>query len=641
VKQKGFLVSAVAALTAMMLTVGCTGSESSGSNGSERMASISGSVASSSFQEARVGSARNENGTMSLTLADLEVYVIYFTGTKVDEVRADVNPATGSWTFDVPLNSQITAIVRDKTTLDIVGPITFVNSLEKDMSGNDKESLTFSFNAGASLGAIELSEDGKFKVAVTPALIAVANVTSTVPAQAFDFSGSWTLNAFSGTLPPTHKTACAPGAIDCHGPTAGEPIYLAKLTGKKFSYTGGTCATYATSGTGSCLEGAGTIGTDDVHAAQIWAGGSVIQACGFKTGFAADDARAFGRIHLDPADMPIISGSGVTVPTQLGLGRVTFSTPAGYGEEGNAWMKTGALSDWDIMDCKNIERTGSDSKKYNLNVCSGTLSNAASGYQAMGPGGCIDSTTGKPVIVKDWMTLNGLTATHGNSTHPALADMNIHTSTYTGVSGSVASSAAFTCTHVYGIFSDAGATVPVPSVYMASFNKVTAGATCSGIGDDLQRYRCYANAYYKDDSRNESGCSMEYRFNWQASTIADFVSIDGSRDKPKGQHLTGVVTYSPDGKSFTLEDEENLSVSVQNGEASIICRIANKTILKATSVNASTILVDLTESAFLKDSTIAACVGEKNNSTADGGHGSELYRRLSDGNQKFLFTLNK
>jgi hypothetical protein len=306
-------------------------------------------------------------------------------------------------------------------------------------------------------------------------------------------------------------------------------------------------------------------------------------------------------------------------------------------------MKGGATSNWDIMDCKSIERTGSDSKKYVLNVCKGTLSNAATGYQANGPGGCMDQSTGTPVVVKNWQTLNGMTPTcTGPTNHPALSNMKVSSCSFSGVSTNVASAAAFTCSNTWGTFTDANATTPATNgVFMQTFTKVNAGSLCSGISDQLSKYKCYANAYFSDPTRNDTGCSTEWRFNWNAANVNDFVVSSDSHDKPKQQYLTSIVDYSADGKSFTLEDKETEGVSVTSGTSSIVCRIARKTIIKGSQISTTKILVDLTQSAYLVDSTVAACIGEKNNSTANSGYGTELFQRMKDGNGKFLFYLNK
>lgn len=641
-------------LSTFLLATGC--GDTSASSGGGANITLSGSISSTPFIQARM-SRMSDNGTMAVTLTDLEIYVVYFSGTSVGVVQATLD-GSGNWSFDVPRGSQINAIVRNKNDQELLGPITFVDARDKDMSGNDKETTTYSFKTGASLGAIELSADGKFKVdATAPSIVDAANTLSKAPDSAIDFSGSWVLGTYSGAIPSGYSGACPAGSSnrssECHGPEVGEAIYLARLSGKKFSYTGGNCATFASAHTGACAATDGTVSDIDVDAAQIWGGGAAVQACGFKTGFSADDARAFGRIHIAPADLPMISGTGVTVPTQMSFGRVTFTTPAGYGTNGGdagpnnlPWMKGGATSNYDIMECTNVSRTGSDSKVYNLNVCKGTIDvghGGGVGYQAMGPNGCVDAA-GKPVIIYNWGGLVGGVCP-GQTAHPALANMYVNSCSYTGVSGAVASAAAFTCTNVYGTFTNAAATAPAAAgAYLASFLKVNSGSLCSAIVDDLQRYRCYANAYFQDGgNRNSGGCSTEYRFNWQAQTAANFVQVDESRDKPKQQYLTSVVTYSPDGKSFTLEDEQGESVSVQVDTSSIVCRIAAKTVLKGTALPGTTnkMLIDLSQSAYLKDTTIASCVSEKNNSTANGGHGTELYQRLQEGNAKFLFTLTK
>ena len=645
-KMKSVLLSLIGALA----LTGCSNLSSDAVTGNTGV-TISGSIGATSLISARDLKALGENGTMNAVLGDLEIYVIYFSGTKVGIVQAAVDATSGAWSFQIPPGAQVNAIVRSKTSLELLGPITFVDTNEKDMSGKDKESSTFSFKSGASIGSILLSTDGKFKVdANLPAVAAAANTVVVVPLTVLDFTGSWNLQGFTETLPAGYGTACAVGDLSCRGPSVGEPIYIAKLPGKKFSYSGGTCAARLADGVSACGVGQGTVSTTDLHAAEIWAGGASIEACGFKTGFAADDARAYGRISIAPADLPTISGTGIVAPQAMTFGRVSFTIPTGYGTTVGGdpgpnslpWMKGGATTTWDIMECANVERTGADSKVYELNVCKGTLSNAAVGYQAMGPGGCVDASN-KPVIITDWPALNGSPKTCSSSPHPGLANMTVSTCSYTGILSTVASASAFVCTNTMGVFTDSAATSAAANgVYMQTFSKVLAGALCRNVLDGLQRYKCYANAYFKDSSnRTNTGCRTEWRFNWNATSTADFVSQDGSRDKPKQQHLTGIVTYSPDGQSMTVEDEQNESVSIQNGTGSIVCRVSRKTTMKATSISASKMLVDLTQSAFLRDTNVAACVGEKNNTTADMSRGSELYRRLQEGNGKFLFYLVK
>ncbi len=652
--KKTFLTTLLG-FSALALMSSCSNLSSGGGGGGTSGVTISGAIATSPFIISSTGSKlapRAENGTFGVTLGDLEVYVIYFSGSNVGVVKAAVDPTTGAWSFKVPVGAQINAIVRDKTSEELVGPITFVDNTTKDMSGHDKESTTYSFKDGAALGTVVLSTDGKFKVDATqPAVAQASNTTNTAPTSVLDFSGSWTLTAYTGTLPTGYGTSCAQGDMNCHGPETGEAIYLVKLVGKKFSYTGGNCALRQGNGTSSCAAPAdGTEGSESVHAAQIWGGGAAIQSCNFKIGFTADDARAYGRISLTNQSLPTISGAGVVTPSPMSFGRVTFTVPTGYGGTmgGDAspndlpWMKGGAQTQFDIMNCKTVVKTGAtDGKLYNLNVCKGNLTSMGNpvGYQANGAGGCLDATTNKPVIVKNWMSLNGIMPSCTSTPNPQLPGMNLSSCTYTGVSPSVASSANFTCSNLFGTFTDASATTAAGNgVYMQSFEKIAAPATCSSIPDQLQRYKCYANAYFNDSSRNDSGCSTEFRFNWQTDSAANFVVLDGSRDKPKKQYLTSIVTYSPDGKSFTLEDEQNESVSVQLGESSIVCRIANKITIKGTAISSTQMLMDLSESAYLKDSSIPACVGEKNN--ADNG-GSELYHRLQEGNGKYLFYLNK
>lgn len=655
------LFGTAALLAAFSLVTGCGGSKSgsdSGGGGGTSSLTISGALSTASVMSATSAAPgkgpylKGGNGSMSVSLGDLEIYVIYFLGTTVDIVKADVNATSGAWSFSVPSGAQINAIVRNKTSLELVGPITFVDSNTKDMSGNDKESTTYSFKGNAAVGTIALASDGKFKVDVAT-IASVADTSSSVSSSAFDFSGPWTIKAATLTAAQTaagYSTACS--GNDCHGPQIDEFIYMTRYPGKKFSYSGGNCATYASAHTGSCAEGDGSADpAANLVAAQIWGGGAAIQACGFKTGFSADDARAFGHISISSADMPTLSGGGITTPTQMAFGRVTFTAGAGYGSGTTAncsannagvscyypWMKSTAVSTHEIWDCKNVNKTGSDSKTYPLQVCKGTLVDSTAAYQANIPGGCVNSA-GKPVIVKNWSALNSATPNCSTpANHSALANIKTQSCTYSGVADTVADASTFVCTWGGGLFTDGTAT----TAYTGNSNwgpnsatKVSAGAACSGISDNLNRYKCYADAYFQDSGRQGSGCSTEYRFNWQAQSASDFVVSTDAMDRPKQNYLTALVNYSTDGNSFTLEDEQTEAVSVQNGTGSIPCRVSRRMSLKGSKVSATQLLVELNQSATLQDTTVAACVGEKNNQN------SELYHRMQD-NGKFLFTMMK
>jgi hypothetical protein len=589
-------------------------------------------------------------GKMALTLTDLELFVIYTSGTTVGIVQASV-AADGTWSFAVPASSQINAIVRDKTSLELVGPIVFVDATTKDLDGNDKVSTVTSLKSGVSLGTITLSAEGKFEVPVT--VIAAAQDTAVAaPTSKIDFSGAWTMAKYDGVLPTGYHTALAIGdpdcvdAQNCHGPQVGEQVYFVKLSGKKFTYSGGNCATYATNHTGSCDPDAD--GTTDasttVDAASIWGGAAAIASCGYKVGFERADAAAGGGINLVAAELPTVNS------TQLTFGSVTWTAfPAGWGVTINSvtypWALQAATTNYPMMNCFQVDKTVSGTT-YKINVCKGKLqSNAGTvRYQANYGGGCVNAA-GKPVMIKDWPSL-GAPASCDTPTNFAVTGMVSNACTYTGIAASVASEADFKCSYIGGMYDDAALATPstvAPNDYVV-MDQVAVGATCSGLSTELDQLKCYANAYYQNINSISLGCAQEYRFNWNATLPADFVQVN-HRDKPKSNFLTNIVTYSADGNSFFLEDKESDGIQLSTGSGSTagstFCRFERQTLLKGTKVSDVKMMIELNQTGVLLDTTNAACVASKNDSTANGGNGSELYQRVVRENAKELFYMTK
>ncbi|MGZ3746261.1 MAG: hypothetical protein ACXWRE_02925, partial [Pseudobdellovibrionaceae bacterium] len=158
---------------------------------------------------------------------------------------------------------------------------------------------------------------------------------------------------------------------------------------------------------------------------------------------------------------------------------------------------------------------------------------------------------------------------------------------------------------------------------------------------DLDKLKCYANYYFQNQPN--LSCGKDYRFNWNATTAADFVQVD-HRDKPKSNYLTNLVTYSSDGNTFFLEDHQDDGVQISTGSGSTagstFCRIERTTLLKGSKVTDTKMLIELNQSVALLDTTNAACVASKNDSTANNGNGSELYNRTvrESANQLFYMT---
>jgi len=622
-----------------LITATLAGCSSGGGSPDAGIASITVSgIISSSVSSMAVGDVSK----MALNLTDLEIYVIYTSGTTVGIAQATVG-SDGSWSFSVPAGSQINALVRNKASLELVGPIVFVDSSSTDMDGNAKTSTVTALKSGASLGTITLSSTGKFEVPVTQ-IAASQDTAVAAPTSKVDFSGAWKISKYDGTLPTGYGTACTAGDNSCHGPQVDENVYLIKLSGKKFTYSGGNCATYASNHTGSCdPDNDGSTVDTAVDAASIWGGATAIAACGYKLGFTRSDAAAFGGVNLVASELPTVNS------TQMSFGSVTWSSyGAGWGASIGgtpySWAYTGATSAYPMMNCTQVEKTASGTT-YKINVCKGKLhSNGTTvGYQASYGGGCV-TPAGKPVVIKNWAGVNSPSSCD-SPTNFAVTGMSVNACSYTGISSTVASDADFKCTYIGGVFDDANLGTPstLSNGDYVVMDQVSVGASCAGLSADLDKAKCYAN-YYFSHRPSGVGCEKEYRFNWNATSLGSFVQSD-NRDKPKENYLTDVVTYSTDGLSFFLEDHEGDGAQVSTGTGSnagsTFCRLEKTTMLKGTKVSDAKMLVELNQNMVLVDTLNAACVAAKNDSTSNSGNGSEIYQRINGETQKTLFYLNK
>jgi len=351
---------------------------------------------------------------------------------------------------------------------------------------------------------------------------------------------------------------------------------------------------------------------------------------------------ASGGCNIASADLPTVNS------TQMTFGAVVWSSfGAGWGASIGGtpypWAYTGATSSYPMMNCTQVDKTASGTT-YKINVCKGKLQsdNTTVKYQASYGGGCV-TPTGKPVVIKDWSTI-GAPASCDSQTSFAVTGMTVNGCSYTGIASSAASEPDFKCTHISGTFDDSALNTPSNLTNdWVILDQVAANTSCSGLSADIDKAKCYANYYFTHRPSNVS-CEQQYRFNWNATTLADFVQKD-NLDKPKASFLTNVVTYSTDGNSFFLEDHKSDGVQVSTGTGSsagsTYCRIEKTTLLKGSKVNDSKMLVELNESGALLDTTNAACVAAKNDSTANSGNGSEVYQRVVKETQKALFYMTK
>lgn len=638
-------------LTALSLlaAVGCT------SGGGDAPAASPGITISGTLGASQALSmkAANDVGSWAVTLSDLEIYATCFSNPPAIAQGNVSATGTFSVSLNCPAGSFVSGLFRDKTNYESVGLIQFVDTSASDMSGaaSGKTTTSIALSGAVSLGAITLGSDGKVSIPVSQIQTSVTSSDTVSAATAFDFHGVWTAAPFAGTLPKGYATACASNAQNCDGPFEGMPITLIRLAGKKFTPAAGKCTvTNGQLSGGGCLETDGTVGTEDAYGISIWGGGATtwpnvapfngadhpLKSCGYKLGFTAAEARAYAKLHV--ASAPTIATNPIL------LQAFSFTTPSGFAGDActhtatgdsvgcnQKWMKTGATARWPMQNCAVVTKSA-NSISYDFMVCKGTATvNGSAGtvtYNAFpnNGGGCVDSTTNKPIRVENWGSITSSTC--GTPTPHAVTGVTTGYCDYVNqVPVSGGSPASFRCTWSNGFFSDAAMTTAVSNVTNYTPGElVTSGGNCKDIdvsvdgaggavdpAKQLMRMRCYASNM-EGGGGKMTGCEKEYRFNWGAALPADFVQ--SGREKPDAAFVTNVGTYSSDGNTFMVNDIQHDSGSVFVDNKSIICEIEKFENIVASKITNSQLKIDVSGGGRLLSldkpacRAVADCVGK-------------------------------
>lgn len=610
-------IAAVAAISA------CSGSSSSDSGSTVASLTISGTLGASSSVMS-VHPRSGGNSAMAVSLSDLKIYAIAFTTPPVI-AEANVN-SDGTFSVDLPgaKGAAVTAIFKDKTDDSQVGTIVFEDTSKKDMSGNNSKTSSVVLGDSVALGAITLGTDGKVVVPVSRIASQLDSGSSVSSGTAFDPTGTWYMKAYDGTLPSGYQTVTS----SCNdGPCIGFPLTLVRLAGKSFTATQ-NCSTTAHPST--CAVTDGTVGTEDRYALSIWGNtfANGMGACGSKTGFTADDARAYGQIHV--ATLPTVGGNTIT------FGDYVYTTPTGFGGDSapfnKSWMKTGATSAYNQQDCRPMTVT-KNSNTFNAWACKAkVMSGSWPGSAVAGPvygwqvgiegGGCFNTATGKPVNVTNWGTLGYGNCQQSDTSSTYGTGFTTNTCTYSNVDHDGDSNTAaisLSCTNTGGQFTDSSGPTTTPITlnsgeYLGQPETLLAsGALCSSAGSGstaatLAAYRCYANAYWSNNSSSSTGCQREYHFNWSATSATDFAQ-DSESGKPKNAFITNILNYTPDGQTATLEDEEVNNFTISTGaNSSTFCEASRRTVISFKKISATRLMIDLKFSGQM-NSTTAACLG--------------------------------
>lgn len=667
------LVAGVAALGVAACSGGGSSSGGGPSTGGSTNLTISGSL--SAGASAQIFNNSGLNTGFAVSLADLEIYAIAFTTPPVID-QAEVDPTTGAFKIELPgaKGASVTAIVRDKVnTSQEVATIVFRDTTKKDLSGNPKDSSSVVLSDSVSLGSLTIGNDGKVIVDVQTT-IANQIAPPASSGTAFNMSGVWVASAYTGTKPADYYTTTYDpatcnegGGYGCAGVAEGFPLGLVRVAGKTFTPVS-NCDIEADPVV--CAEGDGTLSsTVDRYALGIWDARG-LGACGFKVGFTEAEARAGGRLHPTEA-LPAISYNfnGSVASGTMSFGAMTAYNPY-------FWIRSAATASRDFYDCRGTSVTvGGHSVpgyacKGNIQLNSDQSDTGADGWMvSLGNGGCVDTTTNKPVFISNWqgMTPSGC-QDETNSSLPAGFTKNACTQTGDPDGAGPSGSVTVRCAWVNGSFEDqAGA--PNFSSPVASDRHVgppaaiiSVSGACGGTDNitaaayknlSLAQLQCHADDYHMNqNSFSGASCAPKARFNWGAKTAADFFQTD-YRPKPDAQFLMDLITYDSSGSVATMDTEEREGFTISTGDSSVSCEVARRTIVNIKKQTDTTAIVDISFSGRMA-STAAACLSVaktalENRAYNDSQSDQNLHRRAVNntdleyilGKEGFIFNLTK
>lgn len=433
----------------------------------------------------------------------------------------------------------------------------------------------------------------------------------------YDFTGSYKMAKWDGTLPTGYSMPCGPGENNCNGPAVDEPIYIKVLKGKSFA-PDSTCLADAAAGT---ITGAstcnGTTSTTDKYGVSIWRAEAAYQACGSKLGFKYVEGKAYGQIDL--------SSSGVTE------GAYTWSTNAfGGATIANGWQFSNAVTAYPVPNCEPVT-IGSGANSVSGYKCFDNVSSPASYQVSIAKGGCLGADD-QPIENINWASV-----TYGSNTRTDYDTIN-----FPGYKKDVMSatynSAPLTCTFIWGTFKQSdNASLNGGGFDWMNVTKVASGTACSTLPngtnkEKLNRLQCYANALWnvnaiRDDLNSNAICARKIRANWGATDPNNFLTDSSGPQKAEAQHVLELLEYtSSDSATFRMRDDDYRGV--QNGNSWTTCHLEKAiTISMKRRSDGSNVNIEFISETKNLDAAIAACKSSEST--------------LGVGTQKFMFKAVK
>jgi hypothetical protein len=502
------------------LLAGCAASTSSTSSSTTSSdITISGKMSATSTSARQVVSNGRliESNSGGQSAVDISTY-------KASCVTLSTSPTAGTGSFDSTgkfsvkitggKGAKVGCFILDSSE-SVVATMVFKDSTKKSMSGTSSTSTSTALSDDAELGELTLDLDtGKVEVdtsKIVTASGASAVATTTVSSDAFDFSGSWKIGEYADAstdekklykvklCDDTHKNA---DGTDCNGPPKDQVIFVKRATGKASD--------------GSNAYGLMLWESDDAH-----------KAC---SGGGSDR-------YLGQSFASIKTGTGVDF-TDSGLKGEEFTFTSTVTISGasqtltDGWKASGATAQWEQRNCAPTSDGG--------HKCTDGAGKTRTDYG----GGCQVTSTGKALQIQsnEWSSVVISSCTSSTDSATGIIS-NSCTGTF--------NSTAITCKNKYK--EDTGFN------HSTVASVVSAGALCSSISATtypMLQLQCYANYYYMfvQNAKSRSGCFKNTRFNYAATTAADFLG-ESSNPTPDALIFRNLVEYASDGLSATMYDE--------------------------------------------------------------------------------------
>lgn len=595
-----------------LLITSCAKMSSSSSGSSTSGVTISGSLnlASASSYSAKPG------GEMLFSVDELSTSNYKVQCTSIDDSSTKATAAVkadGSFSVSgVPANAIGCQLLDSSETA--LAPIVFSDSSSKDMKGKSKTQTRVQLSNSTNIGTI--SYDTKSKSAsVTMSAELKSKIASSVVATApYDFTGSYKMQKFDGSLPAGYSMPCAAGESNCSGPQVDEPIYIKVIKGKEFT-PDSTCQSAATAGTitsGSTCNG--TTGSTDKYGIMVWRAEAAYQACGSKLGFSYVEGKAYGQVDL--------SSSGISE------GAYNWTTSAS-GTVTNGWQFSNATASRDLHNCEPVT-VGSGSYATSGNKCYDNVSSPASYQISLAKGGCLDSN-GNPIENINWSNVtygSSSSSTYDATNFPGYIK-NTNTATYSGQT--------ITCEFIYGTFKQSdNSSLSGGGFTWSNVTKTNSGTTCSSLANStnkekLTRLQCFSEAMWnvsaiRSDLQNNAYCFRKVRANWGATDPNYFLVDSSGPIKAEAQHVLEVLDYtSNNSATFRMRDEDYRGV--QNGNAWTSCHLEQAITISLKRRTDGHVNIEFISETKNLDANVAACKSGESN--------------LGVGTQKFMFKAVK